>query len=115
MNKQQTIKSAWDDGGWENDLAENDDWTLDEFDKNADKGQGYSSKHKSSSFYEDHQDGTDYQNLDLNKLTDWEISQHKQKMDKVYNKNIIKPNDPHFVYDKRIQFSKPASVEESWE
>jgi len=36
-------------------------------------------------------------------------------MDKVYNKNIIKPNDPHFVYDKRIQFSKPASVEESWE
>jgi|LauGreDrversion4_2_1035121.scaffolds.fasta_scaffold250529_3 hypothetical protein len=38
MNKQQTIKSAWDDGGWENDLAENDDWTLDEFDKNAEKG-----------------------------------------------------------------------------
>jgi hypothetical protein len=36
-------------------------------------------------------------------------------MDKVYEKNSVKPNDPNFVYDKRIQFKEPAKVEESWE
>ena len=41
LKQQEASKSAWDDGGWENDIAENDDWTLDEFDKQPalDRGQ----------------------------------------------------------------------------
>lgn len=105
MQKQSLAKSAWDDGGWENDQPEVDDWTLDEFDK-PEKG-SFASKHKNTSYDDDKHDGVDYQNLDLNKLSDWEIRQHKQRMDKAYNKNIIRPNDPGFVYDKRINFSKP--------
>ena len=38
-------------------------------------------------------------------------------MDQLYEKNFIKPNDPNFVYDKRIQFETPDEVplEDSWE
>ena len=38
-------------------------------------------------------------------------------MDKVFDKNFVKPNDPNFVYDKRMQFKPPAKVdvEDSWE
>jgi centrosomal protein CEP19 len=59
----------------------------------------------------------DYQNLNLNKLTTEEIARHKKKMDKVFDKNFVKPNDPNFVYDKRTQFKPPAKVdvEDSWE
>ena len=46
-----------------------------------------------------------------------EIARHKKKMDKVFDKNFVKPNDPGFVYDKRKQFKTPANheIEESWE
>lgn len=57
----------------------------------------------------------DYSNFNLNKLSTEEIARHKKKMDKVFDKNLIKPNDPGFIYDKRIQFKTPAEVEESWE
>jgi CEP19-like protein len=35
----------------------------------------------------------------------------------MYEKNFVKPNDPNFVYDKRIQFKQPpdAKLDESWE
>ena len=36
-------------------------------------------------------------------------------MDKVYSQNNIKPDDPHFVYDKRITFKQADDIEESWE
>jgi hypothetical protein len=50
-------------------------------------------------------------------LSTEEIARHKKKMDKVFDKNFVKPNDPGFVYDKRIQFKAPANheIEESWE
>lgn len=34
---------------------------------------------------------------------------HKKKMDEKFNKNQLKPGDPGFVYDKRIDFSKKTS------
>ena len=38
-------------------------------------------------------------------------------MDKIYEKNFVKPGDPNFVYDKRKQFQMPknAGLEDSWE
>lgn len=60
-------------------------------------------------------DEVDYNSFNLNKLSDMELAKHKKKMDEQYNKNFVKPNDPNFVYDKRINFKQPANIEESWE
>lgn len=59
----------------------------------------------------------DYDTLDLNKLSDNELKKHKKNMDILYEKNFIKPNDPKFVYDKRMKFQSPSQVniEDSWE
>lgn len=41
---------------------------------------------------------------------------HKQKMEKIYEKNFVKPNDPSFVYDKRVEFKNNAgNFAESWD
>lgn len=54
---------------------------------------------------------------DLNKLGDDEIKRKKQIMDETFNKNRIKPGDPDFVYDKRIDFEKDVKekVESGWD
>ena len=59
----------------------------------------------------------DYDSLDLNKLSPEELAKHKKKMDRIYEKNFVKPGDPNFVYDKRKQFisSNNDGLEESWE
>lgn len=38
-------------------------------------------------------------------------------MDKLYEKNSVKPGDPGFEYDKRKQFSMPINegLDNSWE
>lgn len=36
-------------------------------------------------------------------------------MDKDYQKNFIKKGDPNFVYDKKVDYSKVAKVEASWD
>lgn len=102
MAKPQTYHaSAWDDDGWGND----DDWNFDDLDKPANskhannKKSGYDSDH-------DDEDGVDYNTYNLNKLSDWELKKHKDKMEKKFQKNYIKPGDPGFVYDKRIEFKR---------
>lgn len=62
-------------------------------------------------------DPIDYDSLDLNKLSNEELAKHKKKMDRIYEKNFVKPGDPNFVYDKRKQFQMPknAGLEDSWE
>lgn len=47
---------------------------------------------------------SDYNNLDLNKMTPEEALIHKKKMDVVFNKNIKKPTDHDYIYDKRTNF-----------
>lgn len=76
-------KSAWeDDGGWGDD-----DWNFDDTNK---KTVNKASKE------------VDYDTLNLNKLSQWEIAEHKKKMDEKFNKNSVKPTDPGYVYDKKI-------------
>lgn len=47
----------------------------------------------------------DYHSLNLNKLSDHELQQHKAAMDKDYQKNFVKKGDKDFVYDKKVDFS----------
>jgi hypothetical protein len=37
-------------------------------------------------------------------------------MDKVYEKNFVKPTDPNFIYDKRVEFkASKGKIDESWD
>ncbi|CDW76243.1 UNKNOWN [Stylonychia lemnae] len=62
-------------------------------------------------------DKFDYQNTNLNKLSTEQIAAHKKKMDEKFNKNLLKPGDSGFVYDKRIEFTKGPTkkVDTSWD
>ncbi len=43
----------------------------------------------------------DYNNYDLNKLQPEEVAEHKKKMDVQFLKNIKRPGDPGYEYDKQ--------------
>ena len=47
----------------------------------------------------------DYQNTDLNKMTDYQLNRHKQNMDKEFSKKVVRPGDKDFEYDKRVDYS----------
>jgi len=38
----------------------------------------------------------DYNNTDLNKMTDYQLQRHKQNMDKEFSKKVLKPGDKGF-------------------
>ncbi|GLH01474.1 hypothetical protein R5R35_004332 [Gryllus longicercus] len=50
---------------------------------------------------------------DLNKLNAETIRRKKEIMDMTFNKNRVKPTDPNFVYDKRVDFSESEKKRES--
>jgi hypothetical protein len=60
----------------------------------------------------------DYNNLNLNKMTDKELNKHKKAMEVEFNKKKIWKDHPEFEYDKRKDFSKLKNnsneVEEDW-
>lgn len=43
-------------------------------------------------------------NEDLNKLSPAQLAQRKAMMDEMFHQNLVKPDDPEFVYDKVIEF-----------
>ena len=47
----------------------------------------------------------DYNNTDLNKMTDYQLQRHKANMDQDFSKKVLKPGDKGFEYDKRVDFS----------
>jgi CEP19-like protein len=51
----------------------------------------------------------DFNQMNLNKMTDEEVKAAKEKMDIDFNKKIIKPTDKNFVYDKREEFDPQSS------
>ena len=59
-------------------------------------------------------DNFDYENTNLNKLSDEQIAKHKKKMDEKFVKNQLKPGDTGFQYDKRIEFNKERQ-DASWD
>ena len=48
----------------------------------------------------------DYNNLNLNKLNDKELSKHKKAMEVEFNKKKIWKDHPEFEYDVRKDFTK---------
>ena len=47
----------------------------------------------------------DYSKLDLNKLDDDQLKAHKKAMDEQYHKNIVRPGDAGYQYDKRTDYA----------
>ena len=60
-------------------------------------------------------DSKQYQNENLNKLNDKELAVRKRQMDRDFDRNFIKPGDPSFQYDKRIEFKVRKSGGGSWD
>eukprot|EP00811_Abedinium_folium_P002836 NODE_12609_length_1214_cov_3.182153.p1 GENE.NODE_12609_length_1214_cov_3.182153~~NODE_12609_length_1214_cov_3.182153.p1 ORF type:complete len:168 (-),score=28.68 NODE_12609_length_1214_cov_3.182153:537-1040(-) len=46
----------------------------------------------------------DYHKVDLNKVSDEELIQHKSAMDIDFQKNMIRPGDPDYQYDIEVEF-----------
>lgn len=60
-------------------------------------------------------EGFDYDNSNLNKLSNAQLERHKLKMDQKFSKNALKPGDPGYVYDKRVDFKEMPKEENSWD
>lgn len=52
---------------------------------------------------------------DLNKVSDHELAVAKRKMDMAFEERRLRPGDPGFVYDKKVDFQPTASDAGSWE
>lgn len=53
---------------------------------------------------------------DLNHLDDVQVKRKKEIMDQSFSKSQIKPTDPEFVYDKRVEFdSNSDKLESGWD
>jgi len=59
------------------------------------------------------EDEIDYNNTNLNKLSQEEVQKHKNKMDVLFNKNQKKPGEAGFIYDKQEEFA--ATGENEWD
>ena len=51
-------------------------------------------------------------------MSDFQLQRHKQNMEKEFSKNVLKPGDKGFEYDKRVDYSshmKDDDSENSWD
>lgn len=70
--------------------------------------QGFSLEHSLSSFCLDPDE-------DLNKLDDEDLARKKGQMDELFEKNRRRKNDPDFVYDFEVDFTKTTLEKCSWD
>ncbi|XP_078141953.1 centrosomal protein of 19 kDa [Centroberyx gerrardi] len=70
--------------------------------------QGHSLEHSLASFRLD-------PNEDLNKLDDDELARKKGQMDTLFERNRKHKDDPDFVYDLEVEFTKTARDKCSWD
>lgn len=70
--------------------------------------QGHSLQHSLTSFQVDPEE-------DLNKLSDDELARKKGQMDKLFERNRRHKDDPDFVYDIEVDFSKSDQEKCSWD
>ncbi|KAF2364879.1 Centrosomal protein of 19kDa [Trinorchestia longiramus] len=52
---------------------------------------------------------------DLNKLSDAEIEKKKKIMDSSFTMNQVRPGDPGYEYDKRVEFSPADNHDAGWD
>lgn len=70
--------------------------------------QGFSLEHSLASFTVDPDE-------DLNKLGDDELARKKGKMEELFERNRRSKDDPDFVYDIEVDFTKNAEEICSWD
>ncbi|XP_070688889.1 centrosomal protein of 19 kDa [Pempheris klunzingeri] len=70
--------------------------------------QGFSLEHSLASFHLNPDE-------DLNKLDDEDLARKKGQMDKLFEKNRRHKDDPGFVYDLEMDFTKSAQEKCSWD
>ncbi|KAM9848776.1 centrosomal protein of 19 kDa [Aulostomus maculatus] len=70
--------------------------------------QGFSLEHSLASFHVDPEE-------DLNKLDNEELSRKKGQMDKLFERNRTHRDDPNFVYDVEVDFTKTTQGRCSWD
>ncbi|XP_037830041.1 centrosomal protein of 19 kDa isoform X2 [Kryptolebias marmoratus] len=70
--------------------------------------QGYTMEHSLASFRLDPDE-------DLNKLDDEELARKKGQMDRLFERNRKRRDDPGFVYDLEVQFDRKAQEKCSWD
>lgn len=70
--------------------------------------QGFSLEHSLASFRLDPDE-------DLNKLSDEELARKKGQMDNLFEKNRKHKDDPDFVYDLEVDFTKSTGERCSWD
>lgn len=70
--------------------------------------QGFSLEHSLSSFCLDPDE-------DLNKLDDEDLARKKGQMDELFEKNRRHKDDPDFVYDLEVDFTKTTLEKCSWD
>ena len=97
-NKANIVVSSFDDDAW----GDADNWDFDDIDKKED----LPSIDITSA---------EYQNKNLNKLSDQELAKHKKAMDSKFEQNFVKPTDPGYVYDKVVDFSKSKGTKHDWD
>eukprot|EP00357_Protocruzia_adherens_P036235 CAMPEP_0114988188 /NCGR_PEP_ID=MMETSP0216-20121206/9452_1 /TAXON_ID=223996 /ORGANISM="Protocruzia adherens, Strain Boccale" /LENGTH=191 /DNA_ID=CAMNT_0002350925 /DNA_START=237 /DNA_END=812 /DNA_ORIENTATION=+ len=56
----------------------------------------------------------DYATYDLNKLGNEELKWHKDRMEKLYERNAKKPGDDGFEYDVRVEYDD-GDLDNSWD
>ncbi|KAL9646963.1 hypothetical protein ABK040_013821 [Willaertia magna] len=54
-------------------------------------------------------------NVNLNKLNDEGLKQVKKHMERDFEKNLLKPGDKGYVYDKTVDFSSIPKKTSSWD
>uniref|UniRef100_A0A3Q3F4I4 Centrosomal protein of 19 kDa n=1 Tax=Labrus bergylta TaxID=56723 RepID=A0A3Q3F4I4_9LABR len=69
---------------------------------------GFSLEHSLASFHLDPEE-------DLNKLDDRELTRRKEQMDELFEKNRRHKDDPDFVYDLEMDFTKTSQEKCSWD
>ncbi|KAM4547650.1 centrosomal protein of 19 kDa [Odontesthes bonariensis] len=70
--------------------------------------QGFSLEHSLASFRLDPDE-------DLNKLEDEELARKKGQMDKLFERNRRCKDDPDFIYDVEVDFTKTTQEKCSWD
>ncbi|XP_029355640.1 centrosomal protein of 19 kDa [Echeneis naucrates] len=70
--------------------------------------QGFSLEHSLASFHLDPDE-------DLNKLDDENLARKKGQMDELFERNRRHKDDPDFVYDLEVDFSKHTQAKCSWD
>ena len=48
-------------------------------------------------------------------MSDFMLNRHKENMDKDFSKNVVKPGDKGYEYDKRVDFKKASGGKADWD